>query len=70
MKTMDLKDLKLVEQKHNIQHATLAKWRNEHICRRLEIAPIGDKMGENQLRWFRYVQCKPLNTSIRQVIGT
>ena len=38
--------------------------RNEYICRKLQVTPIENKMRENRLRWFGYVQCRPINMPI------
>lgn len=32
----------------------------------LEVTPIEDKMRENRLRWFRYVQQRPICGSVRR----
>src|SRR4029450_2942072 len=40
--------------------------RNEHIRERVGVAPIEDKMRENQLRWFGHVQRRPLTASVRK----
>ena len=42
------------------------KIRNEQIYKMIEVAPIDEKMRENRLRWFGYIQRRPINAPIRK----
>ena len=42
------------------------KIRNEFIRGGLGVAPIGDKMRESRLRWFGYVQQRPMTAPVRR----
>jgi len=37
---------------------------NEHICTKLEVTLIEDKMKKNRLRWFVPVQQRPLSAPV------
>ena len=42
------------------------KIRNEQICKMIEVAPIEEKMRENRLRWFGYIQRRSINVPIKK----
>ena len=39
--------------------------RNEEICLKIWVAPIDEKIRENRLRWFGYVQRRVVNALVR-----
>ena len=39
---------------------------NEHIREIVGVAPIEDKIRENQLQWFGHIQRKPLDAPVRK----
>ena len=46
-------------------HARMDRIRNEVIRSKVGVAPIEDKMREDRLRWFGYVQRRPLEALVR-----
>ena len=40
--------------------------RNEEIRGKVGVAPIGDKMRENRLRWFGYVRRRPTEAPVKR----
>ena len=42
------------------------KVRNERIRKMIEVAPIEEKMRENQLRWFGHIQWRPIHAPFRK----
>jgi hypothetical protein len=49
-------------------HTRKDRVQNDGICDRLGIAPIMEKLVRHQLRWFRHVQRRPPETSVRSGI--
>ncbi|KAJ7957392.1 Retrovirus-related Pol polyprotein LINE-1 [Quillaja saponaria] len=40
--------------------------RNEKIRKKVEVAPIEEKMKENRLRWFGHIQCRPIDAIVKK----
>ena len=40
--------------------------RNERVHKMIKVAPIKEKMRENRLRWFGYIQRRPTNAPVRK----
>ncbi|KAK9689951.1 hypothetical protein RND81_09G093700 [Saponaria officinalis] len=48
-------------------HTRKDRLRNEIIRKKVEVAPIEDKMMENRLRWFGHVRRRPMNAPVRRL---
>jgi len=48
-------------------HTRKDRIRNDIIREKIGVAPIEEKIAENHLRWFGYVQRRPQEVSVRRV---
>jgi hypothetical protein len=64
-------------QKMNVAEMRMLRWmcghtrndrlRNEVVRKKVEVAPIEDKMRENRLRWFGHVRRRPSGAPVRKI---
>ena len=49
------------------RHTRNDKFRNDYIREKVGVSPIEKKITEIRLRWFRYVQRRPLEAPVRKI---